>query len=69
LKLKFRSFRRSILEPWRAVDAHNRELIRLETWRICGQVVADSYHFDEERDSDLDLHLNEKLDPDPDPLK
>ncbi len=44
----------------------------MEAWWVCTPVVADSHHFDEERDPDPDLreksdpylHLNEKRDPD-----
>jgi hypothetical protein len=29
-----------------------------------GSVLADSHHFDEEQDLDIDQHYSEKLDPD-----
>jgi hypothetical protein len=28
----------------------------MEPWRLCRPVVADSHHFDEEQDPDLDPH-------------
>jgi hypothetical protein len=43
------------MEAWR---------IKMEPWRVCRTVVADSHHFDEEQDPDPDPHLSEKLDPD-----
>ncbi len=42
------------MEAWR---------LKIEPWRVCKQVVADSHHFDEEQD--LDPHQSEKLNPDP----
>jgi hypothetical protein len=39
--------------------------IRIEPWRFCRPVLADSHHFDEEQDPDLDPHYREKLDPNP----
>jgi hypothetical protein len=52
------------MEAWR---------LKMEPWRVCRQVVADSHHFVEEQDpdphqsekSDQDPQLSEKLDPDP----
>ncbi len=47
--------------------------LKIEPWRVCRPLVADSYHFDEELDPDPDPHWSEtgsgswirKLDPDP----
>jgi hypothetical protein len=36
----------------------------MKPWRVCTPVAADSYHFDEEQDSDPDPHYSEKLDSD-----
>jgi hypothetical protein len=48
------------MEPWRALDTRNGGMEALNgTWRVCGPVVADSHHFNE----DPDQHLSEKLDP------
>ncbi len=37
--------------------------VKLEPWRVCRPVVADSHHFDEEQDPNT--HLKEKMNPDP----
>ncbi len=37
--------------------------LKMEVWRVCRPVVADSHQLDEEQDPDP--HWNEKLDPDP----
>jgi hypothetical protein len=55
------------MEPWRAMDTQNGgvEAQNGGLGRVCGPVVADSYHLDEEQDPDP--HRREKLDPAPDP--
>jgi hypothetical protein len=46
------------MEPWRAVDAPNggsklgRGGSKMEAWRFCRPVAADSHHLDEEQDQD-----------------
>jgi hypothetical protein len=37
----------------------------MEPWRVCRPLVADSHHFDEEQDLDLNPPLSEKSDPEP----
>ncbi len=37
-------------------------MLKMEPWRISRPVVADSYHFDEEKDPDP--HLSEQRGPD-----
>jgi hypothetical protein len=48
------------MDPWRAIDAHNRGLEAVDKW-----CIADSHHFGVEQDQDADSHQNEKRDPDP----
>ncbi len=51
------------------VDAHKR--LKMESWRVCRPVVADSHRFDEEQDPDphesvgSGPHLNKTLVTDP----
>jgi hypothetical protein len=44
------------MEAWR---------IKMEPWRFCRPIVADSHRFDEVQDPDPDPQKSEKLDPDP----
>jgi hypothetical protein len=39
--------------------------LKMESWRVCKTVVADSQDFDEEQDPDQDPHQSDKSDPDP----
>jgi hypothetical protein len=39
--------------------------LKMELWRVCRPVVADSHDFDEEQDPDPDPHKSDKTDPDP----
>jgi hypothetical protein len=43
-------------EPWVAVEAHKFTMeafrLKMELWKIFRPVVADSHHFDKEKDPD-----------------
>ncbi len=51
------------MKPWRAMDARNGGVARVEAinkdCRSRRPMVADWHHFDEEQDLDPDLHLSE----------
>ncbi len=52
------------MEPWRARDAILEALrLKMEPWRVCILVVADSHHFNEKQVPET--HQCEKSDPDP----
>ncbi len=38
---------------------------KMEAWRVCRPVAANSHHLNEEQDPDANPHWSEKLDPDP----
>jgi hypothetical protein len=40
--------------PWMLTMEARR--LKMEPWRVCRPVAADSYYFDEEQDPDLDPH-------------
>jgi hypothetical protein len=61
-KEKIQELKRLKIEPWKTVTvgAHKGAWrLKMETWRVCRPVVADSHHFDEQ-DPDLDPQLSEK---------
>jgi hypothetical protein len=51
IKVKILEPERLKMEPGRAVDAHNGGVkFKMEAWRVCRLLVADSHHFDEGQD-------------------
>ncbi len=45
------------MELGKAVDAHIGGVeAKMDPWKVCRPVVADSYYFDEEQDLDPDPH-------------
>ncbi len=49
------------MESW--IRIHNRGMeVKMEPWRVCRSVVADSHHLDEEQDPDPHMHESEKRD-------
>jgi hypothetical protein len=51
MNLKIQKLKRHKIEPSRFLDAHNRGLeAKMEPWRVCRPVVADSQNFDEGQD-------------------
>jgi hypothetical protein len=58
IKVTVQELKRLKMEPWRAVDAHNGGAETHNGARkVCGTVVEDSHHLNEEQVPGLDPHL------------